>query len=52
MFNTMMCDQKRTSYSFLFLFFFLFFFVFFFTDSWAQFLKVGHESDKSSTWVT
>ena len=29
-----------------------FFFFFFFTDSWAQFLKVGHESDKSSSWVT
>ena len=28
------------------------FFFFFFTDSWAQFLKVGHESDKSSSWVT
>ena len=27
-------------------------FFFFFTDSWAQFLKVGHKSDKSSSWVT
>ena len=31
---------------------FCFLFFFFFTDSWAQFLKVGHDSDKSSSWVT
>ena len=53
------CVTKRellTVFCFVFFVFFLFFFVvvvvFFFTDSWAQFLKVGHDSDKSSSWVT
>ena len=35
-----------------FFWFFFCFFCFFFSDSWAQFLKVGHDSDKSSSWVT
>ena len=47
------CVTKRELTGFFFFYFFLiFFFIFFFTDSWAQFLKVGHESDKSSSWVT
>ena len=50
------CVTKRellTVFCFFFCFFcFFFLFFFFFTDSWAQFLKVGHDSDKSSSWVT
>ena len=47
---TVFCCFLFVCFFCLFVFFFLFFFCF--TDSWAQFLKVGHDSDKSSSWVT